>query len=109
VGSIKRVFEQMSAIVVTVFLFYFLFFIKVQKEIIYFFRECWMFFWAIVKGSPASILLFSFLALLLLLLCINCILEKDEDINVKKDVKKRKKKKNKIEKKIEKKEEALQG
>ena len=91
----KRMFEKLSAIAVIVYFSYFLFFINVEKEIISLFRECWMFFWTIVNGSPTSILLFSFLALIITISLINWILD---------DTKKRNKK---IEKQEEKEKEKI--
>lgn len=98
-SKIRSIFQKMCSVAVILYFAYFLFFMNVKEEIISFFRECWRFFWIIVNGSPASILLFSFLVFIIMIGFINWILD---------DTKKRKKKKEK-EGKEEKIQEALQS
>jgi len=102
VSKAQRIFQKSCSLAVILYFAYFLFFIKVEKEIISIYKELWQYFWFIVKGNSASIIIFSLLVFFVLVAFINWILEKDEDnINVKKNVRKRKRR---IEKKDKEKE-----
>ncbi len=75
----------MCSVVVILYFAYFLFFIKIEKEIVSLYER----FWLIIKGDPVSIIILSLLVCFIVVGFINWILEED---NVKKGKKKKEKK-----------------
>jgi len=91
VSKAKDMFQKISAIVVIAYLAYFIFFIKIQKELVSLYKEISGFFWFIVKANSVSIIIFSVIIFLIAISYINWIL----DDNVKKRKKKTQKKEEK--------------
>jgi hypothetical protein len=89
----KSRFEKASAIVVILYFSYFLFFIKIEKEIMSLYER----FWLIVKGNSASIIIFFLLVCFIVAGFINWILEEDNVKKVKKKIEKKEEKQEKAE------------
>ena len=94
-SKVKRIFEEVCSIVVILYFSYFLFLIKVEKEMVSLEERFWRSFWLFVKGDSASIIIFFLLVCFITACFINWILEED---NVKKGKKKIEKKEEKQEK-----------
>jgi len=91
-SKFKVLFMKACTIVVVAYFFYFLFFIKIEREIISLCERFSKSFWLIVKGNSVSTILFFVIVCLIAIGMIDWILD---------DTKKRKKKIEKEEEKIE--------
>jgi len=87
----KRIFEKICSIVVIGYLSYFLFFIKIEKEIISLYERLLTFFWLIVKTNSVTIILFFALFCLITVGFIDWILDDTKRKNKKMEKKEEKK------------------